>query len=318
MDRPNLGRLEKVDLRTCWQREDTDFTPWLATSENIALLAETLGFTELAVEETEANVGPFRADVLCRDVGSEGYVLIENQLERTDHSHLGQLLTYAAGLEAASIVWIAAGFAEEHRAALDWLNRHTHEGINFFGVQVELWRIGDSPMAPRFHVVVMPNDWTKRVATATKGGRHAAHHEDYLAFWQGFAAYVNKHVPQLPPPKPAARNWIDVGPPLPGVRVTVSYSAREKQTRLYVLVRNEDEPERYSFLEGRADLIAQKTGQKLSWHPQPSRGGGWFGWAEPPSEDEIRGTDAHYAWPAKRLVPIIEVLQELLEELDSR
>ncbi len=105
MDRPPLlGRLEQVDLRTYWEREDTEFTPWLADADNIALLAEALGFTELAVEETEVSVGPFRADILCRNVGSEGYVLIENQLERTDHNHLGQLLTYAAGLEAVSIV----------------------------------------------------------------------------------------------------------------------------------------------------------------------------------------------------------------------
>ncbi len=317
MDRPTLGRLEQVDLRTCWEREDTEFTPWLADSANIALLAETLGFTELAVEETEASVGPFRADILCRDVGSEGYVLIENQLERTDHSHLGQLLTYAAGLEALSIVWIAARFAEEHRAALDWLNRVTHEGVNFFGVQVELWRIGDSPFAPKFHVVAMPNDWTKSVATATKGGTRAAHHDEYLAFWQGFRTYVKSQAPQLPPPKPAARNWIDVGLRLPGVRVTVAYSARDKQTRLYVLIRNKEDPERYEFFQKQAELIARRTGQQFTWHPQPDRDGGFFGW-EPEDKVVVDDPQAHYAWLAERLVPIIEVLQELLGEYDSR
>ena len=318
MDRPQLGRLEKVDLRTYWQREDTEFTPWLANPENIALLAEALGFPRLEVEDTEVRVGPFRADVLCRVVGSERFVLIENQLERTDHDHLGKLLTYAAGLEAAGIVWIAAGFAEEHRAALDWLNQVTHEDVNFFGVQVELWRIGDSPMAPRFHVVAMPNDWSKRVATVTKGGGSSVRYQDFLTFWQGFATYVERHVPQLPPPKPAARNWIDVGPALRGVRVTVSYSARSNKVQLYVLIRNKDEPELYKFFEERAELISRKTGQELSWHPQPDRDGGFFGWAEPPTGDEIGDAEAHYAWLTDRLVPVIKVLQELLSEYDSQ
>ncbi len=178
-------------------------------------------------------------------------------------------------------------------------------------------RIGDSPFAPKFHVVAMPNDWTKSVATATKGSRRAAHYDDYLAFWQGFAAHVASHVPQLPPPKPAARNWIDVGPTMRGVRVTVAYSAREKQSRLYVLVRTKDEPQRYEFLEKRADLISRQTGQELTWHPQADRGGGFFGWGGPEDREVAEDSEAHYAWLAQRLVPIIEVLKELLEEYES-
>ena len=150
-----LGKLEPVELRDCWEREDSDFTPWLASDENIALLGEAIGL-ELEVQQEEAAVGPFRADILCRDTNSGGLVIIENQLERTDHSHLGQTLTYAAGLDAVTIVWIAASFTEEHRAALDWLNRISHEGVRFFGVEIELWRIGDSAPAPMFNIVAVP------------------------------------------------------------------------------------------------------------------------------------------------------------------
>src|SRR6476646_1010509 len=119
-----LGRLARVELRQAWISEPGDFTPWLAQPENIVLLSEAIGI-ELEVESQERSVGPFRADILCRDTTDRHFVLIENQLERTDHTHLGQLLTYAAGLDAVSIVWIAARFTEEHRAALDWLNRAT-------------------------------------------------------------------------------------------------------------------------------------------------------------------------------------------------
>ncbi len=127
----NLGRLEKVDLRNIWLSEATHFTPWLAREENLAVLSETIGI-DLELEAQEKAVGPFRADILCKNINSGNRVLIENQLERTDHVHLGQLLTYASGLEAATIVWVAARFTEEHRAALDWLNRITGEDFHFF------------------------------------------------------------------------------------------------------------------------------------------------------------------------------------------
>ena len=147
MNIKNLGRLERVELRDIWLSEASDFTPWLAQKENLDILGQTLGIV-LELEALERPVGPFRADILCKDIGTDRWVLIENQLERTDHNHLGQLLTYASGLEAVTIVWIAALFTEEHRSTLDWLNRITDESFRFFGLEVELWRIGDSPPAP--------------------------------------------------------------------------------------------------------------------------------------------------------------------------
>jgi hypothetical protein len=161
----NLGRLKKVDLREAWESEAGDFTPWLAQEENIALLSDTIGI-DLEVEAQEKNVGPFRADILCKDTATDHWVLIENQLEKTDHTHLGQLMTYAAGLNAVTIVWIADRFTDEHRAALDWLNDITNETFNLFGLKVELWRIGNSPIAPKFNIVSKPNDWTKSLAVA--------------------------------------------------------------------------------------------------------------------------------------------------------
>ena len=167
MNIKNLGRLERVELRDIWLSEASDFTPWLAQKENLDILGQTLGIV-LELEALERPVGPFRADILCKDIGTDRWVLIENQLERTDHNHLGQLLTYASGLEAVTIVWIAALFTEEHRSTLDWLNRITDESFRFFGLEVELWRIGDSPPAPKFNVVSKPNDWSQSVARGAR------------------------------------------------------------------------------------------------------------------------------------------------------
>ena len=166
----DLGRLEQItDLRDTWPSEAQAFTPWLANEDNLRLLSDTIGL-DLELAATEKDVGPFRADILCKDTATNDWVLIENQLERTDHTHLGQLLTYASGLKAVTIVWIADRFTEEHRSALDWLNEITNDRFNFFGLEIELWRIGSSPIAPKLNVVCKPNDWSRTVTGATSSG----------------------------------------------------------------------------------------------------------------------------------------------------
>lgn len=163
-----LGRLTQVKLRKCWESEPRDFTPWLGEAENLALLGKTLRIKDLELEKKEKEVGPFKADMLCKNTDDGSWVLIENQLERTDHLHLGQVLTYASGLDAATVVWIAERFTEEHRAALDWLNEITDESFRFFGVEIELWRIEDSPIAPKFNIVSKPDDWSRSIKRVTR------------------------------------------------------------------------------------------------------------------------------------------------------
>ena len=186
-----LARLERVELRTVWADEAQDFTPWLAQPENLAVLSDALGM-ELETEGQEERVGPFRADILCRDTGDDSWVLIENQLERTDHNHLGQLLTYAAGLQTVTIIWVARTFTEEHRAALDWLNEITDERFRFFGLETELWRIGNSPAAPKFNIVAKPNEWTRSVGQATKTGgiNQRAANSQHQRFWGQLNAHL--------------------------------------------------------------------------------------------------------------------------------
>jgi hypothetical protein len=137
---------------------------------------------ELEFSAIETRVGTFKADILAKEVGTGDYIIIENQLERTDHDHLGKLLTYAAGVGAKAVVWVAAELCEEHRKALDWLNDITQEGVNFSGVQVELWRIRGSEPAPRFNVICQPNEWAKAL-TDGRPGELTETRALQLAYW---------------------------------------------------------------------------------------------------------------------------------------
>ena len=184
-----LGKIRKIDLRDVWASESSDFTPWLAKEENIALLGDAIEM-DLEVESQEKTVGPFRADILAKDLATNHYVLIENQLELTNHNHLGQIMTYAAGLDAFSIVWIAKSFTEEHRAALDWLNRITVENINFFGIEIEVIQIGDSLPAPQFNVVAKPNDWSKSVKSSASSGELTETKVKQQEYWTEFKDYL--------------------------------------------------------------------------------------------------------------------------------
>ena len=184
-----LARLEPVDVREVWPDETKDFTPWLA--DNLDELGKTLDIG-LELERVEEKVGRFRADIICKDADDPAArrVLIENQLGPTDHTHFGQLLTYAAGLEAITIVWIAKKFQEEHRAAIDWLNEITGEGIFFFGLEIELWRIEDSSPAPKFNIVSKPNDWSKSIRVGDNAITPVK--EMQRAYWSDFHDVLNK------------------------------------------------------------------------------------------------------------------------------
>ena len=150
-----FDRFRRVQLRDIWPHEARDFTPWLA--ENLVFLAEVLG-VDLELEATEKRVGDFRADIVCRNIADNSRVVIENQFEKSNHQHLGKILTYAAGLDAAAIVWIAEEFRPEHREVLNWLNKNTPTALQFFGVEIKVFQIAESPYAPAFTVVTDMNN----------------------------------------------------------------------------------------------------------------------------------------------------------------
>lgn len=205
-----LGKLTKVDLREFWKHEALDFTNWLAEHENLTVLGDEIGL-DIELIQTEAGVGRFSADILAQEENTGKKIVIENQLETTDHSHLGQILTYAAGIEAEYIVWVVKGVREEHKQAVEWLNEHTDERINFFLVKIELWQIGTSEFAPKFVVISRPNNWTKSL-------RNAVHEQQELSdtklmqleFWQQLKEFSSAKKPAIKLRTPRAQHWYDV------------------------------------------------------------------------------------------------------------
>lgn len=176
---PVLGRLSSVPPRDVWPHEAHSFTPWLLS--NVDVLSDLLGM-ELALEVAEHPVGNFSLDLMGRDLTTGEVVIVENQLEASDHGHLGQILTYAAGTDPSTIVWVAASFRPEHRAAIDWLNTRTDERTRFFGVEVGVVTIGDSDPAPSFRMIAQPNDWEKTVRAATLN-EPSSKQGLYRSFW---------------------------------------------------------------------------------------------------------------------------------------
>jgi len=203
-----LGKLETISLLTAWPDEARNFTPWLAEEENLALLGEALGL-QLEHEATEKAVGPFAADILAKEVSTDRWVLIENQITRTDHTHLGQLLTYAAGLDARTIIWIAESFREQHRAAIDFLNMATREEFSFFAVRVELLRIGESAFAPNFSIVAKPNNWSKEAQAAKQVAQDSLSPTQVTnrQFWAELIAEAAVAYPALAGRAPYKSSW---------------------------------------------------------------------------------------------------------------
>jgi hypothetical protein len=266
---PDLSRLERVDLREAWLSEPADFTPWLASEENLALLGEALDM-ELELEAQEKEVGPFRADILCTETGTGHWVLIENQLEKTDHTHLGQLLTYAAGLHAVTIVWLAATFAEEHRAALDWLNELTDDTVDFFGMEIELWRIGKSDMAPKFNVVSKPNDWSRNVRTSAAGGLTATN-QLQLEYWTTLREHLSDTKSPLHMNKPLPQAWQTI-------RLDMKYCVLEAYGRaskhdigVGVASYNPSIKPVFAGLEKRREDMERELGETLVWTNLPDK-----------------------------------------------
>lgn len=276
MSGKQLGRLEKVKLRDYWQSEAGDFTPWLAEEGNIEILGEAIGL-ELEVEAQEKSVGPFRADILCRNTADGHWVLIENQLERTDHTHLGQLMTYAAGLNAVTIVWISARFTEEHRAALDWLNDITDESFNFFGLEVELWRIGDSLAAPKFNMVSKPNDWTRSVTEGTKTigpGELTPTKQSQLDFWSGFREHMLEAESPVKPSKARPDSYMPMaigrtGFGLMAMMTTWSLEAQETvsgEIRAELYLSGDLAKAHFHLLMAEREAIEADLGEPLTWY----------------------------------------------------
>lgn len=229
---PELGRIHWVeDIREVWKHEASGFTPWLLANGDD--LASALGL-EIELEQTERSVGSFSLDLIGRDLTHDCRLIVENQIEPSDHGHLGQLLTYTAGTDAPTIVWIARSFRDEHRNALDWLNANTGEETRFFGVVVKALRVDRSLPAPFFEVVSKPNDWQKAVKAATSA-QESAQAEAYRAFWAPVRESIETTRPELFEGRSVPRSiWLGINSPVPKTSISGEIGAGELRIRVEI------------------------------------------------------------------------------------
>ncbi|MCF6175498.1 MAG: DUF4268 domain-containing protein [Victivallaceae bacterium] len=268
----DLGLLKQIDdLKEVWRSEAKDFTPWLAEENNLQQLGNTIGL-DLELDEIEKNVGPYRADILCREPGTDHFILIENQIEKTDHTHLGQILTYAAGLKAVTIVWIAKRFTDEHRAAIDWLNTITDNDFSFFGLEIELWRIGNSPIAPKFNIVSKPNEWTKGGGSVATGSKNLSPTKTMqLEYWTKFREYVLQHGTLIRPQKASAQHWMNFSIGRTGFYMYSFMDTQKERVGIRLVMDGENAKPYYKLLQQQKKAINKEFGLGLEWQELPNK-----------------------------------------------
>ena len=259
----NFGKLSQVhDLREHWPNEANDFTPWLAEENNLNLLGEAIGM-ELELEGTEQPVGSFKVDILAKETDSDRYIVIENQLEKINHDHLGKLLTYASGYSAKAVIWIAKKICEEHRQTLDWLNDVTSDDVDFFGVEMELWKIGDSQPAPRFNLVSRPNDWFKDVQRV--GHKLTETNILQKEFWTDYFDHMQTRNTSLKLMKPRPQSWYPISIGKSGFKIQLIVRTQHKRIGCQLFMRKTECG--FSELEKDKEAIEKELNTKLEWKP---------------------------------------------------
>ncbi len=262
VDVMELGKLEKIkDLRSVWKHEANDFTKWLAKEENLNTLSEEIGI-DIELMTTEAKTGSFSTDILAVETNTDNKIIIENQLEATDHDHLGKIITYASGHDAKTIIWIVKESREEHRQAIDWLNEHTDEEINIFLCRIELWRIGDSAIAPKFQIVSSPNNWTKTVKRSLDNKMTSTKMLQYN-YWTKIKEEIDTNYDKFNSRKPQAQSWYNIalGSSLAHISLDVNTRTSEIKTQIWI----SDSKPLFDYLHESKDAIESEMGVELTW-----------------------------------------------------
>lgn len=310
-----LSKLQRVPLREAWKHEASDFTPWLAETENLNTLAESLGLDDLELVATEHWVGEFKLDILCTDGTDQ--VIIENQLEKTNHSHLGQILTYAAGIGAKKVIWVAEGFRPEHVAALEFLNQNTTDDLNFFGVEVELWRIGDSPLAPKFEVVVKPNEWSKTGREQARAAASASPTKQrHLKLWTTLVEALAQKASNIKPQKPLPQHWLNISIGRAGFAINTTASNKESRLGVEVIINHPEAKKMFHELQEQKSEIEQDLGFELDWQELPEakscRIAVWR--MQSPVDDEAQWP-IYMNWFIDKLVAVNQVFRPCIQSL---
>ncbi len=262
-----LGKLQKIDLRDIWKHEALDFTNWLAKKENVEILSEEIGL-DIQVLNTEANVGSFAVDILAEEINTGNKIIIENQLETTNHDHLGKIITYASGLEANYVIWIFKDIREEHRRAIDWLNEITNGEVSFFAIQMELWKIEDSLPAPKFNVISSPNNWAKAIRASKNSESLSDSNIFQLDFWKGLSEYLVSNKSILKPRKPRAQHWYDFAIGNSQAHIAFIISVKDNFIRCDFYI--PDNKILFKELLEKKDEIEKKLGFNMDWQELPN------------------------------------------------
>ena len=257
-----LGRLEEVDVRKLWSHEQYDFSNWLAKEENIDLLNEALGLTLVDIEK-EVFVGSYRCDIVANDETTGERIIIENQLEQSNHDHLGKVITYASGLDAKVIVWIVKEAREEHRSAVEWLNNNTNKDINFFLIEIHAYKIGDSLYAPTFEIVEKPNDFIKTGKTQSGSGDLNKSQSERLIFWTRFNEIIAERGKPFNIRKASTDHWYDIAIGTSAAHIGITLVNKENciGVELYI----NDDKQIFDNLYQEKEKIEKELGLSLDW-----------------------------------------------------
>jgi hypothetical protein len=264
--------LQSQDVREYWPDEAQDFTPWVANSvrsEETSRLEDVLEL-DLEVVKVEKSVGRYSMDILAEVVDDNRTVVIENQLESSDHNHLGKSLAYASGVDADIVVWIAQQFYDEHRDAMQWLNQNSQEGINLFALRLEVWTIGDSEPAVRLNPVAEPSEWKKKAQRPE--GELSETEKLQEEFWTQFRDRIETRETPLSTRKPKARSWYGVSIGKTGFNISFIFDSQESMLRAGLVI--EDDADAYRKLEEKREDINQELDKDLVWNkPKETRSG---------------------------------------------
>ena len=257
-----LGRLEEIDVRKVWAHEQYDFSKWLSSEDNIKLLGDTLNLS-LTDIETEKFVGSYRCDIIGKDELTGKTVLIENQLESTNHDHLGKIITYASGLDASVVVWIVASVRDEHASAIEWINKNTTDDLSFFLIEVHAYKIGNSDTAPMFKIVEQPNDFSKRAKTMAKAPEINESQTKRLEFWNKFNDYIDSVGKPINKHKATTDHWYTVAIGSSQCHISIELVNREHKIRVGLWIPNNKEL--FDKLYNNKEQIEQSAGLSFGW-----------------------------------------------------
>ena len=318
-----LGRLESVDPREIWPDEARNFTPWMLN--NAPYLGDILGL-EIELESREHQVGSYYLDLFGRDVSNQCVLIVENQLTTTDHRHLGQLLTYAAGTrpQAGTIVWIAPKFRDEHRDALDFLNSRvsgdSSSQIRFFGVEMAVVKIGNSVPAPQFTVVSSPTGWNEQIAEVRAATSGTSRAQTYRTFWSKYLVELDARAPQATKVRTApSASWLTANYLRRGISLVLGFvSGGQLAAEIYIDLGNRTRNlDAFFALKDKQSEITSALGFDVAWDELPGRRACRIRVTRPGEISKIENHDEYREWFINQQLKFKQVFRSLVDDLPS-